>query len=135
MKELKSYDYKTRCRCLFAVTVGMLQGNDVELDENYFNSIIDFFNEKIHMDFFQYARAYKLLVYYRMSNNALKSFENEKTISQLFEILDCIKNFDDLKDLYDLLDQKDIDLISETASEYIEYMDNLFSAPSLKIPQ
>lgn len=132
---MNKYDYKTRCRALFVISIGFIQGYDVDLDTDFFISVRDFCNNRLQIDVLKYINYVDLITYMKFENHKMTAYESEKTVKDLFDILGEMKSEFDLFELYKNLKQKDIDMISEFASEYIEYLDELYNGPTFPIPQ
>ena len=71
----------------------------------------------------------------KITNHKLQSIETEKTVKDLYDILDEIKSEKDLLKLYDSIKQEDIDKVSELASEFVEYKNFMYQQPNTLIPQ
>ncbi|MBR4178538.1 MAG: hypothetical protein IKR57_04245 [Bacilli bacterium] len=132
---MNKYDYKTRTRALFAISIGFIQGYNVDLEEDFFIMLRDFSNQKLQEDLLNNIDYINLVLYLKMVNHKLQSIETEKTVKDLYDILDEIKSEKDLLKLYDSIKQEDIDKVSELASEFVEYMNFMYQSPNTLIPQ
>lgn len=120
---MDKYDFKTKCRALFLVSLSMLEGQEIEVDEKFFNSLNSFTRDMMTYNPI-YFNELELILYYRKSEkHKLTIYENEKTIQDLYNIIDEIKGKKELLKLYDSLGQKIVDRISNLVTLYTKYLD------------
>ena len=132
---MDKYDYKTKTRALFALSIGLIQEEEVDLTENFFNLLREFSSIKLKEDFKKYISYVNLVLYIKKIDNRIVMDESEETIQNLYNILDDINSDYALHELYKDINVEDIDKISEFASEYVEYMDNIYGSFYTRIPQ
>ena len=117
------YDFLTRCRGIFAITIGLIVPYEVSLEEEFFLNLHTFANFKIAEDkkrFFDF-----MLILPMKRNGKVKSFyESEKTVENLFKILDDVKTTDKYVELLNSVEPKQVETISKLATEYIEYLNS-----------
>ncbi len=123
---MNEFDYRTKCRCIFILTMDLLEGIDTEIDMDFFNQLRYFFNEKFKEDFNTYYKYSKLLLYISINHGKVEAYENEKTINDLYRLMNIVNNQDNLLKLYNEIDQNDINIISELATEFIEFNDTMY---------
>ena len=120
---MDKYDFKTKCRALFLVSLSMLEGQEIEVDEKFFNSLNSFTRDMMTYNPI-YFNELELILYYRKNEkHKLTIYENEKTIQDLYNIIDEIKGKKDLIKLYNSLGQRIVDRISNLVTLYTKYLD------------
>ena len=119
--DIMEYDFLTRCRGIFAITIGLIVPYEVSLEEDFFINLHNFANVKISEDkkrFFDFT-----LILPMKRNGKVKFFcETEKTVENLYKIVDDVKTTDRYVELLNSVEQKQVDKISKLASEYVEYL-------------
>lgn len=128
---MNNYDFKTKCRALFISTISMIKNETIELDINLLISINAFMMDSIVND----PTSFELLqyiAYYNTLHGKINIYENDKTIEDLFKILDSIKSYNDLKPIYDELGFKITQKITLLAELYIDYLNEFDRYPTLK---
>ena len=128
---MNNYDFKTKCRALFVSTISMIKNESIELDVNFFISINTFIidtvvNNPTSFELLQY------IAYYTNSHGKINIYENDKTIEDLFRIIDSIKSYNDLKPIYDELGFEITQKITLLAELYIDYLNEFDRYPTLK---
>ena len=128
---MNNYDFKTKCRALFVSTISMIKNESIELDVNFFISINTFIidtvvNNPTSFELLQY------IAYYTNSHGKINIYENDKTIEDLFRIIDSIQSYNDLKPIYDELGFEITQKITLLAELYIDYLNEFDRYPTLK---
>ena len=125
-------DYKTKCRCLFILTISLYYNADTLVDDNFMNALHSYVRDSLFNKTITFDDAY-LILYFKKINYTYSAYESEKTISDLFNELDNIKSYEGISNLYKEIKQKDIDRITFLAYDFINYM-NRFNINRCIIP-
>ncbi len=120
-------DYKTKCRCLFVLTLSIYNNANILVDDSFFNLLHSFARDSIFENKKNIDKFYKILYFKKTGKYSYGAYETEKTISDLFKELSTIKTMFDLQKLYREIDQKDIDIISDLAMDFINYNEMFYS--------
>ena len=76
-----------------------------------------------------------MIVYFKHDKGQLKGLETEKTVSDLFSILDKLHSLNDVSILYDEIGQENVDKITELSNLFIKYLDYLEEIPVYPVKQ
>ena len=121
---LNKYNLKTRCRAIFVISLGIINNDVIDLDESFFTNLHEFARLKINEDKNKYLPIFSLILPFISSGFKKSFYESEKTISDLYNIVDEISSIDRYYKLLDTVDRPLIDIISNIAIEYNEYLES-----------
>jgi hypothetical protein len=120
---LMEYDFLTRCRAIFTISLGILVPGMFSLDEDFFLNLHGFANNKILED---RKRVYEfaLILPSKRINYTRQFYEDENTVGNLMKIMSEVQTVDQYNELLDTLEPRQVNTISNLVSEFIEYIDS-----------
>jgi hypothetical protein len=125
LDKFDKYDLLTRHRAVFVMTLGFLQQGleEMNLEESFFTNLHEFGRIKINEDKNKYFPLFLMILPSIKKGTQLSFYESEKTVKNLYEILDEIKSLDDYIALLDNCGgEYFVDKLSMLATEFLEYM-------------
>ena len=126
---METYDFKTKCRAAFVCSLSLYLKYPVELDDDFFSGLHCFANDKLISKQTQkkYLKDLELIIYFEYNdNNRIHGYESKKTVQDLVNKLNTIKNIYDLANLYDELGQDVVNRISKLTIDYSDYLGSFY---------
>ncbi len=118
------YDFTTRCRAIFVFSIGFLNpGKTTSLEEDFFLNLHDFANMTIQADKKRIID-FMLIIPSKRNGKQIQFYEDEKTVGDLYSIVDEIDSIYKYKALLESVEPKLVDVLSKLASEYIAYLNS-----------